>query len=88
VLDFELASIADPLIDYAILLLKYSDDKTFVKSLKASAYLTTVIADVRSLHALTTYILIFALYDLGFENGLHKLDLDLLTKTKRKGYLP
>ncbi len=88
VLDFELASIADPLIDWAILLLKYSNDKEFTSILKKTKEFKKTIKDKKTLFALAAYVIIFAIYDLTFELGLHGLDLDFLNQVMGLGVIP
>ena len=84
-IDFELASIADPMIDWAILFLKYSDNRSFLNTLKNTELGKKILSNR---NALSTYIIIFAIYDLNFEKGLHILDLKLLSNLKRFGQLP
>lgn len=83
VIDFELASIADPLIDWAILFLKYSKDEKFTNYLKKMPRFQTLIKDNVARRVLCAYLIIFAIYDLGSKNDLHGLDLRFLNQLEK-----
>ena len=77
-IDFELAIIADPLIDVAILILKNNNNKQFIKDFMNTSYVKTIVTDAIELSVTRSYISIFSLYDLCYSNGLHANSLSHL----------
>lgn len=79
-IDFELACIADPLLEYAILLLKYRLDEEFIKEFNNIELFKSIINHKNSQTVIKAYMLIFAIYDLIFLSGFHDASIAVLNK--------
>ncbi len=77
-IDFQLTCIADPMVEYAVILLKYFDSE----DLKTQV-ITKVACMENSkgnMDALESYLTVFAIYDLSLSDGSHFLSLPAITK--------
>jgi LmbE family N-acetylglucosaminyl deacetylase len=78
VLDFQLSCIADPLMEYAVLFVKYANDPEFISSLqKNEQYIQDVPTNTEK-QLLDAYRCIVAMHDLSITNGHHSSSLRTL----------
>lgn len=80
-IDYQLAAYADPLLEYAVILLKYYPDTNFTKSLiKTKKYQQLVKQTPHGAGVLSFYLTIIGLYDLVLSDGRHAVSRAMLTK--------
>ncbi|GAB4027743.1 MAG: hypothetical protein Fur0011_6500 [Candidatus Microgenomates bacterium] len=80
-IDYQLTAYADPLLEYAVILLKYSLQPSFIKSItKTSRYKRLVNNAVHGRGVLGFYLVVIGLYDLILNDGRHAVTRPLLIK--------
>lgn len=78
-IDFQLTSVADPLIERAILYLKYYHDPKMITEITSTKAAKIIAADKKQSLVLRTYQIIFALYDQCLPDGDHLTTANFLT---------
>lgn len=84
-IDFQLACYADPILEYAVILLKYYNDPTFIKAFKKKPNFRKTFNTPTSRSILKSYMLILSLYDLTLSDGRHSVTRELLNDLKTRG---
>lgn len=72
-IDFQLACYADPILEYAVVLLKYYEDSSFVTAIKITTNYKRLMANPINQSILKSYMIILSLYDLTLADGRHNV---------------
>ncbi len=80
-IDFQLASIADSIIDRVVLYLKYTFDPLMISAIKNHKSTKKIIQDPTTRTVFYSYLTIFSIYDLSLPDGSHNLSQQCLTKS-------
>lgn len=86
IIDFEIACIADPLIDYALIFLKYYRDQKFIQEFKNDRNIKKYLANNTTAKVLQSYMIIFAIYDLCFTDASYEESMTFLNESSKQGY--
>ncbi len=80
-IDFQLASVADPIIDRVVLFLKYTYDPLMITTIKNHRNTQKIMLNISTREAFFTYLAIFSIYDLSLPDGSHSLSKQCLIKS-------
>ena len=80
-IDYQLTTYADPILEYAVILLKYYPDTSLLKALtRSKRYQKLVHHAPHGLSVLKFYLTVIGLYDLLLSNGRSKVSTKILTE--------